>query len=106
MLSVVAGARLVKVMADHGASPLWAEAGPSVLGSTELDSLPLSQGLRDRPRARSIEYDRHALQRRWSELMTDWNDRGRRLAQQVAAELGAGWRVVYGNEITGVAEAI
>lgn len=90
----------VKVMADHGAYPLWRDGG-MVRVNRAAGAPPVSQGLSDRLRAWAIVYDRHALTVRWEDMVGGWNRDGRALAAELAQELGTNWRVVYFDEISG-----
>ena len=80
-------------MADYGADPVWSESG-----AEDLDDLPISSKLRRDLRAWAGLYDtlpatRHRFQTPGG--ARGFNDTGKRLAKQLAGELGPEWVVTY-----------
>ena len=86
--------RRLRVMADSSADPVWSDGG----GGEDLDDLPISWKLRRDLRAWAALYD--TLPGTQFRFQTPggargFNDTGKRLAKQLASELGPDWVVTY-----------
>ena len=85
--------RRLRVMAEYSADPVWSDEG-----GEDLDDLPISLKLRRDLRAWAALYDtlpgtKFRFQTRGG--TRGFNDTGKRLAKQLASELGPDWVVTY-----------
>lgn len=101
--------RRVRVMADHGAFPLWATPdhsdGPEhAIGDLRPDDLPLSADLVTALRAWVGVYERlSSTDSTWPspDARSRWNEQGRSLARWVRHELGPDYEVVFFDDLAG-----
>ncbi|UYK38971.1 hypothetical protein [Microbacterium terricola] len=83
-------------MAEYDTDPVWDEGG-----GIELASLPLSQELSDELRTWGEEYFYNDGRSPFEsfEAEKNWVVRGKKLADRVQQELGAGYAVSYGEQM-------
>lgn len=97
---------LVRVMADYGCHPLWAVYPDGELDNISPESLPISRDLADSLNSWAGEFD--AILNEDDPASSDFatledersfNDRGRRLAEWLAREIGRQYRVTYHDSL-------
>lgn len=99
--------KVVTVMADYGAFPVWVGTGGFMI---RPEALPLPDDLRTALGEWSTFYDDTLSSNGYEwpskEIERDFADRGRVLARQVASALGDPYEVLYFNDETDEREAI
>lgn len=91
------GTTVLRVFPDYSADPVWADDG-----MVDLDSLPISEGLRTDLRAWAREWERLIGVRESRFRIVDkaayaaWVRLGRVLAARLRTELGSGFEVRFG----------
>jgi hypothetical protein len=90
----------IKLMPDYGCWPLWHHGGPQV-GNIDPADLGITEGLAAKLKAWSAVYDSHLnlgdpASTTWTkEEEKQFDEEGRRLWRELAAELGERYSVFY-----------
>lgn len=90
------GARVVRLMTDYAADPVWFDDG-----MVALEDLPITPRLRTALRSWADEWERilgREFEVREKDRYRRWLQAGRLHAVDLQRELGSGYRVVYWHE--------